>query len=221
VDGLRNQDAWAKARVGDYLVAVISDGMGSRPRADTGSRAACKAVIDAMRAWCRSEGAELELLIALIHIMWRVRVAPLQPQDCACTCLLAAAHRKGGGFVAQLGDGAILLRNSSGVEVVAPDRESGFSNETQALGFTSRISAWRTQYFGKETRNVVLCTDGVSDDLVPEAYEDFSDWLVKEIGRLPASARWGRLRRELGAWPTPAHTDDKTIAVLDLKGRAR
>src|SRR5690606_38642714 len=94
VDGLRNQDAWAKARVGDYLVAVVSDGMGSRPNADAGSRAACKAVIEAMRVWCRSDGTELELLIALIHVLWRLRVAPLQPQDCACTCLLAAAHSK-------------------------------------------------------------------------------------------------------------------------------
>lgn len=221
VDGLPNQDAWAKARVGDYLVAVVSDGMGSRPHAETGSRAACKAVIEAMRVWRRGSNAELELLIALVHVMWRIRVTPLQPQDCACTCLLAAAHRRGGGFAAQLGDGAILLRSPTGVEVVAPERETGFSNETQGLGFTARVSAWRTREFSSEIRSVVLCTDGVAEDLLPESHADFADWLVSDIGRLPAGARWGRLRRELGAWPTPGHTDDKTIAVMDLSRRSK
>lgn len=221
VDGLPNQDAWAKAQVGEYLVAVVSDGMGSKPKADIGSRGACKAVVDAIRVWNRTVAAELDLLIALIHVMWRARISPTQPQDCACTCLLAAAHQNGGGFAAQLGDGAILLRGSSGVELVAPERKTGFTNETQALGVTAKVSAWRTRHFGRETCSVVLCTDGVAEDLLPSSYAAFTDWLVSDIGRLPAGARWGQLRRELGVWPTPGHTDDKTVAVMDLSRSAK
>ena len=63
-------------------------------------------------------------------------------------------------------------------------------------------------------RTVVLVSDGVADDLVPNRLDAFVAWLADDIGRLEPSARWRHLCRELRAWPVPRHMDDKTVAVL-------
>ena len=60
----------------------------------------------------------------------------------------------------------------------------------------------------------MLVTDGIADDLRPDKLDAFVKWLRDEIGRKPKNERLTALRRALREWPTPAHLDDKTLAVL-------
>ena len=214
-DAVLNQDAWSHATITGTRVVVISDGMGSKPHARDGAKAACSAVVDAVRQWQKHPDAPTNILLALIHLLWRARVSPRQPSDCACTCLFALGYAHGGGLAAQLGDGLLMLRTDDGL-IPLSKREEGveFSNETHALGITNGLAAWSETEFGDECSAVILCTDGVSEDLLPDKLDEFESWLLNDIQPLPAVPRRFALANALLNWPTPRHTDDKTIAML-------
>jgi Protein phosphatase 2C len=88
-DGQLNQDACLCSK-GQYgRLIVVSDGLGSRPRADHGSKNACLAARDAVRYWSANPLSPPERLAPLIQALWRARIAPHPPEDCATTCILA------------------------------------------------------------------------------------------------------------------------------------
>jgi hypothetical protein len=162
----------------------------------------------------------VELLLALINILWQARVAPRRPEDCACTCLFGAIEPDGSGVVAQLGDGLLLLKDVGGAANPLLMRPTQcFTNETGGLGVESQPK-WETRRLQPHSRSVVLCTDGVADDLLPERLDDFAFWLIEEVRAQPTARRRQTLASALREWPTPNHLDDKTIAVLHARGTA-
>jgi hypothetical protein len=190
--------------------------MGSKPSAAVGSRTACTAAIAATELWWRTRNSPQQALPALVESLWRAWLGPIPPDDARSTCLVGGISKRGSLVLAALGDGlALVASDGDEVEVVTPDR-SGFANETDALGSACRSSAWQVAVRPEVSRGTVilLATDGVADDLVPERRVDFAREVVSSFGSLPRWRRQGALRRELHDWPTPGHTDDKTVAVL-------
>ncbi len=53
-----------------------------------------------------------------------------------------------------------------------------------------------------------------ADDLLPERRAALLEWLDTEVGSRPPNLRWRDVRALLRDWPTPGHTDDKTLAVV-------
>ena len=212
-NGLPNQDAWLRAWTGNHCVVVVSDGMGSKPHADVGSQAACRAVVDAVRVWRRHPLAATEVLLGMVHLFWRARIAPLTQDECACTCLFAVVGPDGAGVAAQLGDGLLAIHDGSTMSALSSRDSEAFVNETTGLGLTTRLAAWRTAAVPAGSRCIVLCTDGVSDDLIPEKLPEFLEWLERDVRAMREPQRRHFLARSLRDWPTPKHLDDKTIAV--------
>ena len=212
-EGKPNEDSWLGTRGAFGTLIVVSDGLGSRSEGRKGAQMACRAVLDAVRAWHRAGNGAVADLLQRIEPLWIERIAPSIARDCAATCLFALAHSRGDVHVAAIGDGMALLRTNDGqLEWVVGPRASGFSNETDALG---RVSAWKHRSFPRAVGEVVvLASDGVSDDLLSDRIGDFVVWLIDEFSTLPAQRRCRALRRELTEWPTPGHSDDKTLAVL-------
>ena len=58
-------------------------------------------------------------------------------------------------------------------------------------------------------------TDGISDDL--DQTDGFVNDMIEQMKGM--SSRYGKewIRRELESWPTPSHSDDKTIALIFRK----
>lgn len=212
--GLPNQDAWGHAMVRGHRVVVVADGLGSRARAQDGSRAAVAAVPEALRAWVRYSDAPVEVLLGLVHLLWRAELAPIEPDEAATTCLFAVVAPDGSGLVAQLGDGLVLVGDGAEAEALAKRPDDSFANQTLALGVTRRIGAWHWRRLAPGTRRFLLCTDGVADDLLPDRHPALLDWLEQDLLSLPPQQRWRTLARELRDWPTPRHTDDKTLAFI-------
>ena len=216
-DGASNQDAWGHAHARGHRVVVVADGLGSRPESASGARAACRAVPQALRAWLECPGAHLDLLPALIHVLWRVALAELPPEDACTTCLFAAVAEDGSGWIGQLGDGLVLVENSaSQLEVLAERDDNSFGNETRALGATRKISAWNLRRVAPGTQRILLCTDGVADDLLPARFPALLQWITSDLMSQPPTTRWRQLATELRNWPTPNHTDDKTLAYIRI-----
>ena len=197
-------------------MAVVCDGLGSKPHARAGARAACAAAREAVSRWSRAGDAPLSYLSHLVEVLWRLRLHPTAPGSAATTCLLALATVDGRYIVGGVGDGLVLVRTGRALQVVIGDRGDDFTNETEGLGVSTGPRAWKLAELQPTDaeRIAVLATDGVADDLLPERLDGFCDWLISSFSSLPARARHSRLVSELRAWPTPGHLDDKTLAIL-------
>jgi hypothetical protein len=212
--GKPNQDAWAAFHCawGDGI--VVSDGLGSKPFSAFGSDAACFAVACAVHA-CRSRTRMGNAFLSdRIKNNWLSFIAPLESRDCAATCLFALRMDDGVVRMGMLGDGlAAAVKTDDSVVSLSEDKTEGFSNITAALSPNVNEADWRWLSIPEdECKSIVLCTDGVADDL-----KDI-DGFVKEFaaahGDLSSVSAARRAREVLENWPMPKHSDDKTIACL-------
>lgn len=212
---LPNQDAWLVRRTRALTLAVVCDGLGSRPLSASGSRAACRAVADAVRLWNASSSASPELLLRAVHALWNIRVEGAGRDESATTCLFAVLSASRRLVIAQLGDGLVLLHKASGATTLEPPADR-FGNTTTGLGIAADLREWRVHIEPalEPGASLLLATDGVSDDILPDRRLELLDHLVSRFGALPPAGRSRAIARELRSWPTPHHQDDKTVAVL-------
>jgi serine/threonine protein phosphatase PrpC len=214
--GLPNQDAWRRLQGRFGVGVVVCDGVGSVPYADFGSRMACDAVAEAVRLWFSHVGATDEQLLRMIHLQWGMRIVGRMPQDCATTCLFALALSKGELLLGQLGDGGMLIADNDGtVEPLTP-LSDGFANApTTGLGVAHRLSEWTLKRLSQDNSPLVaLATDGVYNDLIPDAWPDFIGFLKTAILVREPRPQRRALQRFLRDWERPHHHDDKTIGIL-------
>ena len=212
-EGLPNQDAVLIRNRGDVWFAAVSDGMGSRKRADVGAKAACWAGWQSVRRL--SFGCADSEWVELCRGLWVERLAAFRVEaaDAVATCLFAWGLPDGRFRLAQLGDGLILGDPEPARGLVGRD-PGDFANETMGLGLAHETADWAFARgeLKDSGQGLALMTDGISEDL------GSTDGLVRSVlqslrGRGARSARVA-LSRELEAWPTPHHGDDKSIAII-------
>ncbi|SAK99770.1 Stage II sporulation protein E (SpoIIE) [Caballeronia calidae] len=212
LDAISNQDAVRIRGERGGWFAAVADGLGSRARSRIGSRLAVRL---AQRAWYADEAApDARASIQRFYQSW-LRALAAPPNAFATTVLAARCNAQGACHVIQLGDGLVLYR-TAGVFGVLTGERTGFGNETHALGVTKSFAAWTTARIAlsEPGDGVALMTDGVADDLRPERLEGFFGHLhAKACARSRrAGKRW--LERQMDAWPTALHSDDKSIALI-------
>ena len=113
-----------------------------------------------------------------------------------------------------LGDGlvAVVKRNGSVVSL-SENKTQGFSNVTTALSSNVSANDWRYLLLPEEQCiAVLLCTDGVADDL--DDADGFVTGFVEAHRTLASVSTNRRIHEMLENWPTPRHSDDKTLACL-------
>ncbi len=209
LDGSPNQDALCVSGVADGWCIAVADGLGSRPLSHLGSRKA----VQVFRQLARQQRDIPHDSIAknlrdawLAHFGERYRLHET-------TCLWARVNDHGQGVAGQIGDGLLLIR-SQGVFRIVTDQRQGFGNQTATLAQTAVADCSTNFELCKPGDGVLLMTDGISDDLIPEHLEPFFEAIYQR--QLRASKRRMRqwLIRELNGWSTPRHGDDKTIAGI-------
>ena len=214
VTGKPNQDAWASFHHawGDGI--VVSDGLGSKSFADFGSQAACLAVAYAVNA-CRNN-CEIDhaFIFDCIKTHWLSLISPLEPDDCAATCLFAYRLGDGAIHLGMLGDGlSAAVKPNGSIVQLSDSKLHGFSNITVALSPNAVAKDWRYLSLPEEEcAAVLLCTDGVADDL--ENVDGFVIGFIEAHRSLAARSANRYVSEMLESWPTPKHSDDKTIACL-------
>ena len=220
--GRANQDAWTRSGgVFGHLIGVC-DGMGSRPAADAGARAACQALRRAARLWPERHVLGGSGRIRPISSAWWrssgvSSCAPRAPAECASTCLFALARARwppavrgpwrrtryrpqcwrASGDLRRAKLGRLRRRDARAGNV-------GIGSTTGGSRPSSRAAAGR--WF--------LPPTGSRTTSPPSGWtRSRTGWPTTSVASPPA-ARWRRLCRELRAWPVPRHLDDKTVAVL-------
>lgn len=210
--GQPNQDALGLWGWKTGWIAVVCDGLGSRPLSHVGSRLACLAARRVIRNG--ADWGNPRQVIEDIGRMW-LETLPISPAQAATTVLIAACRANGECFVAQLGDGLILCRSEGEFSILTSERD-GFANQTKALGSSESWLDWRISrpQLVAPGDGIMMMTDGISDDLRTDLLESFFHMMQKECrGRTSRRAKkW--LQAQLEGWPTPGHSDDKTVAMI-------
>lgn len=207
---LPNQDAVTSKQSNGRWAVAVADGMGSRVLSHFGSKLAASLAVSSCLD--KSEDISDKELITDIYTKWLdgLRDKNIAPNDAVTTLMVAWGNSKGEYRFIQLGDG-VICNSSINHSVFVDDL---FSNETTGLGLSKKFSDWRV---GKGRLNptlsgLILMTDGISEDI--EDHLGFCDMLVKRARTCSSRAIKKNLKGLLHNWPTPHHTDDKTIAVV-------
>ncbi len=210
-----NQDAWAAFHHTWCDGIVLSDGLGSKPFSNLGSEAACVAVVRAFHV-CRSNimSKKAFFLFEQIKKIWLSLVSPLDPSDCAATCLFAFRMNDKMIRMGMLGDGLVSsIKKDGSVVFLSDDKNDGFSNVTAALSPNVVDKDWRWMSIPEnDCMALLLCTDGIADDL--EDINGFVEGFVGEHRSLSSVSATRRTYWMLENWPSPKHSDDKTIVCL-------
>ena len=213
--GLPNQDCFAAVRSPRYSVAVVSDGVGSCRHADVGSSAVCAAVMATAASFCvQAHGWwQVSKFLDEVKARYLSAVADLGARNCAATCIFALVYDEEV-ILAMLGDGLAALERFDGRRTFWTDDKSGaFSNVVSPLSERTLATNWKMQRFPASLcRAVLLCTDGVSDDL--RSTDKFIEWYVESCAPMSDIEASSDTRDMLINWKTPCHTDDKTIVCM-------
>lgn len=219
--GKPNQDSWASFHHADCDVLVVSDGMGSKDFSEFGSAMACRAVDHAVcsalinrKALDLSDSTQASEFLDDVRDTWIEGIAPLTSSNASATCLFGLRTGDGALWLGMLGDGmAAAILSDGSVKLLKESKEEGFSNITKSLSGKTQATDWMTMSVPeKRCKAILLCTDGVADDLVDE--EGFARGIVDNLCKLPVISAASDAANMLIDWPTPKHSDDKTMACL-------
>lgn len=211
----RNQDA-IKVQTYSYgSVAAVADGVGSHRYAEYGSQAVVQAVHEVFAQYARRDMDRTQIVRAIAGRY--VELVQAQYRAWAgTTCIFFAHLYEEGLFLGQVGDG-ICCGYLNGAPFCLGEKEEAFSNLVAPLSAAGGPPPlWRTRFVPKgELRSVelMLATDGVSDDLLPGQEAAFARYLIGRVTDCGAGARQETLRQILEQWETPLSQDDKTIGL--------
>lgn len=155
----------------ELLVIAVADGAGSAALPALGSALAVRTAINSFLAW-QSDGAAFNSTNATLilgrtcqcvlnTISERSTELGVEPRDLASTLILVVANRD---FcaAAQIGDGAVVLKDESGNLVsLATPTNGEFANETVLLGCTPWIDVCISSISEFPIKSIAVFTDGL------------------------------------------------------------
>lgn len=220
-NNIPNQDSWSIEHVSEVpcTIYVVADGLGSYTNSHIGSGAVAESV---KRAVLGQEGmdelgviGDLERFCSRIQWSWCQKLQELHiPIETAyTTCLVVIELNKHLVFV-QIGDGVLLAFDTQTEETLfcTPRNENHFSNITLSLEETFVPQNWQMHHSEKPAEfAIMMCTDGISNDLLEEKPINYLLNLLHTSKRLTAEECAKEMKIELENWPVPHHYDDKTI----------
>ena len=216
----------------DAFIAVIADGVGSAPYADTGSRlaaiAARDAAIDATWAWnpdLSPEHFESILYHSLIQARHTVENEAQKlhqmPANFATT-LTVVIHAADTVAIASIGDGAVIVANDDDQwTTLCPPQRGEYVNETYAITSRRAIQSAQIVVASSKTRLKVIAatTDGLINlslnsrtyDPHPPFFHNIASWIQNH----PTETHWSQHLKELLSSPrVRERTDDDTTLFI-------
>jgi hypothetical protein len=212
---------------GAVFLATCADGAGSASHSALGSRLACDTLIQHAAGFAREGGSAKDISQPVVQSWYgRAREAlneqatldgvPLR--EYACTLMLAIIDETGGAF-AQLGDGAIVIRDADGYKPVFWPQSGEYANMTHFLtgeNYAEQVMACSGEGVPQD---VALFTDGlqplVLNYATRSAHVPFFVSLFDALGRHPCPEELQEpLERYLDSQVINDRTDDDKTLIL-------
>lgn len=205
-----NQDAVLYSFMEEDFVLAVSDGVGSCPKAEIGSKAAVAAALKVFET-VRSNVHNLTDIPAELIAEWKQLLCNEILDDCCAT--LKVAMKLGNQLVLiSLGDGMLVV-TSNGFKVGSPSDGMLFANQTRCLSsFVKPKDIWIKEiHLDVHIPYVVfMCTDGIANGI-----KDGSEYeLVREIEENTPSEKLKEELELLVVDISDFSSDDRTLGVV-------
>ena len=211
--GLPDQDNYL-IRIKPFLkVFVVADGLGSHKYSAIGSKKVCLAVYKTFLSYCHGTIKE-EDICQSVEKEYQVSLRTHQLAEAGTTCIFAAIAGDSL-FVGQAGDGLCSV-NLNGKFMATSKINTDFTNEVSALSGDKQFTHWKFRKIDLSDvskLDILLMTDGISEDVLPDKYTDFTMYVVDSMFNGKKA-----VRKIIKEWSVPGAIDDKTmVAVRILK----
>lgn len=207
-NNIPNQDAYVVKQFSWGIIGIVCDGLGSKSYSHIGSNALVKSVVQASKIF-DFDAKDRVLFEPLVRDLWQMNINPYTADETATTLLFGIVKNKKI-YIGRVGDGAIAVLGTNS-RLIEEDKDS-FTNYTTPFGRETLIE-WKI-YAEEEVDNIVLCSDGISEDIKKERMLDFFKNYVSNYKKLSPLKRNKEIKKWLENWPVRGHTDDKTIVTL-------
>lgn len=213
-----NQDAVDFVHIGDNYALVVADGVGSCICADIGAQAAVRAVLTVFSQCIQKKTTPIPLTDVVESIVneWRMQITDYIEDQC-CTTLKCAMKLEQMLYLFSIGDGFIAFSSTSN-EVISPNGQFGFTNETMCMSSRTRPSdfwVYSVELKDDDRYSLFACTDGIANGIC----EGDELNLVSEINvEIPSNQLCEQLKR-LFHEIAKVSFDDKTLGVIKYAKR--
>ena len=214
-ENIPNQDSY-RIKQTEYGIAIsVCDGVGSNQYSHFGSKAASKAVEKVFKLYYKRK-INKDQIGARIEFYYKKNLREVYRQEAGTTCLFAFIYNNSEIIIGQAGDGLILIKLDDSI-LSFQDKEADFVNEVKPLNCKSRYKYWKIRNLRFDPNKnyllaLLLCTDGISEDIIPEKRELFFEYFL-DISKKEQS----KLQDTLDNWSAPGSIDDKTIITFEWR----
>lgn len=220
----------------EVLVAVISDGAGSAPKAEVGSWLTCSTVVEAVEVFLADGGLVSDVAIGTVHswlemvqeaIRGRAEDDSGVPRDYACT-MVGAVIGADACAVFQIGDGAAVIPDDDGWCWVHWPQHGEYSNTTFFVTDETAQERLAFDLCPVRVDEIALFTDGLENLVLQKAtksvFSPFFDGMMPAVRALETAGLDKGLSDLLAAYlDSPAvcaRTDDDKTLVLATRADA-
>ncbi|MDF1876114.1 protein phosphatase 2C domain-containing protein [Sulfurimonas sp. SAG-AH-194-I05] len=206
-ENIPNQDSFIIKKYSWGSVGVVCDGLGSKKYSHIGSHALVHAVVKASQLFDFEK--DIQLFEPLVKSLWDINISPYSQNETSTT-LLFTIIKNNRIYIGRVGDGAIAIFGKK--SLLVEENKDMFTNYTIPFGRDEKIE-WNI--FNEESVDyIVMCSDGISEDLKKEKLLDFFQNYVQNYKNMHPSKRVYEIKQWLKQWPVKGHSDDKTIVAL-------
>ncbi len=230
VDKKINQDTF---RIGadtekELAYIIVADGLGSCRHSEQGA----EKIADILEEWLweKLSGYAFlsdnvaNILAKRMVESWHESYGIEKSNDFDTTVHLAAFY-KGSLIFGGIGDGMVLVSYD---DLVCKDHVASqdlFGNVTDSMCSLNAEELLDFEIVPEKAYHekaiVIISTDGISDDLIPEKKLTLPGYFQKVLKEKGIDELQGELKEWLDDWKTDGHSDDKTICYLTIEKEGR
>lgn len=221
-----NQDAYKIGINSEKKLAyiIVADGLGSCKHSDEGARK----ITEIVENWLLSKLSSYAFLSDNVsNIMtkriveeWNASYGLKEVFDYATT-MHVAVFFKGSLLIGGIGDGMALISFDNKMCKDIIDSRKLFSNVTNSMCSLDIDDLLEYEIIKDSEFNekavIILATDGVSDDLIPEKKLTLPAYFEEVIQDNGVDALQNELQEWIEDWETEGHSDDKTLCYLMIE----
>jgi hypothetical protein len=224
--GIPCQDAFAFERIGNYLIAAVSDGAGSAAHSEQGATTCVHAVVSGLvqLVSIQNEAESVSIdTISEVIAQTRQKLGDLAAEqqfelrDLACT-LVGAIIAPDGGWSFHIGDGLALATFDAGEPHISSPENGEYANETHFLTGENWAAHLRIMAVPANSRMIALMSDGAMPFVMNRArdalFEPFIAPVAKYLTSVSEEEGSMGLAATIGDERTWSITgDDKTLLL--------
>ena len=226
VDKKKNQDSYKLGvdEKNELAYIIVADGLGSCKCSDQGSARITEIIenwiVNKLPEYSYLSDNVANILAKRMVEEWNESYEMGQIYDYDTTVHVAIFY-KGSILVGGIGDGMLLVNYDNLVCKDYIDGGNMFSNVTNSMCSLNVKELLDFEIISSDSfKNhavIIISTDGIADDLIPEKKLTLPEYFRKTIGENGLDTLQNELQDWISNWETESHSDDKTLCYLAIE----